>query len=289
MSQYKVADLILQVICEDEKIITGFRDYEVTTAKNYDIKISINKRDHIAPRRGSPIKGGQGVGFYKTEGDNGYFILGREKFRDSPLALLEIDGDWEVGNVYYNDIIPQRGSFTSRYYVHHFPGIVHRYNLLKHEGIVVHASSIDWKGKGLLFSAPSGTGKSTHVGLWRDYFGDEVALINDDTPALRFRNGRPFVFGTPWSGNGSNNNICAPLEAVVILEQAPQNAIRKLSWQDAVHCFLPRCFLPFFDENLMNLALDVHERIIRSVPVYLLRCRPDMEAVEMVCRRIKQG
>ena len=69
--------------------------------------------------------------------------------------------------------------------------------LINHDGLVIHSSSIAFRDKGIIFTAPSGAGKSTHVNLWEQTFGREVTVVNDDTPAIRFINDVPMLSGTP--------------------------------------------------------------------------------------------
>ena len=78
--------------------------------------------------------------------------------------------------------------------------------LLRFDGLLLHASAVVVDGRAYLFSAPCGTGKSTHVGLWRQRFGDEVTVINDDKPAIVFQGDTPYLCGTPWSGKTALNN-----------------------------------------------------------------------------------
>ncbi|HWP97024.1 MAG TPA: hypothetical protein VN426_09235 [Syntrophomonadaceae bacterium] len=287
MPQFKVADLILDINCAEEEIIGSFSRYKLISEEKYDLKISINQRDYIEPPQGKHIIDEKMKWLHKPGGESGYYFYSQETSPNRVIVLLDVDAGCEQGLLYYLNSEPEVRYSPVLFYIHNLPGIMFRYNLLRHEGIVVHASAIAWKGRGFIFSAPSGTGKSTHAKLWQEYFGAEVMVINEDTPALRFRNNQPFVFGTPWSGNGVNNNISAPLEAIVILEQAPHNMIRKLSLQEAMHHLMPRCFLPYFDERFMHLAMAVFERIVLSVPVYLLQCLPDQEAVEMVYQCVK--
>ncbi len=150
-------------------------------------------------------------------------------------------------------------------------------------GLVMHGSAISYEGKGIVFSAPSGTGKSTHAGLWKQQYGEQVLHINDDKPAIRFDEGVPFVYGTPWSGKTDTNaNICAPLKAIVFLKQAPRNEIRELSVADALEHIYRETVRPFYDEALGVKVLDTAERLIQSVPVFLLECTISSQAVELV-------
>ena len=140
-----------------------------------------------------------------------------------------------------------------------------------------------------MFSAPSGTGKSPHTGLWKKYYAADVTVINDDSPALRFTGGGVNVCGTPWSGKTSiNSNVSAPLKAIVILEQKPKNSIRRLSVDEAVFRIMNEVTRPAFS-NLMEITLINIEKIIQSVPVFLLGCTISREAVETVKSTVLGG
>ena len=150
-------------------------------------------------------------------------------------------------------------------------------------GLVMHGSCIDYRGNGIVFSAPSGTGKSTHTGLWKQYYGEDVKHINDDKPAIRFDGDVPIVYGTPWSGKTDTNaNISAPLRAIVFLEQAPENHIEPLPIEEAMVRIHRETVRPFYDAELGLKVLETTERLIRSVPVFLLRCTISEEAVNLV-------
>jgi hypothetical protein len=164
--------------------------------------------------------------------------------------------------------------------------IIFRNCLLFHHGIVIHAAAIECDGLGLLFSAPSGTGKTTQANLWKKY--KKAKIINADRPAIRVIGSEPFVYGTLWNGSSKKcSNRSVPLSAIVLLEQWEDNVICKLEKKEAIERLMPRCFLPYYQEDIMNLALDNIEQIINQTPVYLLKCRPDLEAVELVYQCVK--
>ena len=154
--------------------------------------------------------------------------------------------------------------------------------LISHGGTTLHSSSIAYKNSAVLFSAPSGTGKSTHTELWKEAFGDDVTYINDDKPAIIKRDGKFYASGTPWSGKTDrNNNIICPIKAIVFVKRAEQNNISKLSTAKAV-CYLnDQTFPSFYDERLFAKNLDLIEDIIKSVPVYLLECNTEIQAAHI--------
>ena len=103
--------------------------------------------------------------------------------------------------------------------------------LIGFDGMLLHASAVIMDGWAYLFSAPSGTGKSTHTALWQQIFGEERArILNDDKPALRLENGRFYAYGTPWSGKTPCYiNQRARVGGIIQLSQAHANKVRSLS------------------------------------------------------------
>lgn len=163
--------------------------------------------------------------------------------------------------------------------------ILFRNCLLNHQGMVIHASAIAYEQKGILFSAPSGTGKTTQANLWKKYKGAKI--INADRPAIRIVENEPYIYGTLWNGSSKECiNTSVRLSMIVVIEQSPVNEIIRLTGKEAVSKVMPRCFLPYFTKAMMDLALENLENIIGMTPVYLLKCRPDKEAVELVSQCI---
>lgn len=165
-----------------------------------------------------------------------------------------------------------------------FTGLVFSDRITHLGGLVLHGSSLAFDDNGLIFSAPSGTGKSTHTGLWRETYGERVTVINDDKPAVRFNEmGQPLVYGTPWSGKTDlNTNTSAPLRAVVFLERGTTDAIRRLSATEALLYMNRELSMPYHDESLGLTLLDTATRLVQTVPMYLLSCTPTPHAVETV-------
>lgn len=158
--------------------------------------------------------------------------------------------------------------------------------IIFHSGFVLHASAVTYNGKGIVFTAASGTGKSTHASMWRRYFN--AGIINDDCPVIRIEKDNVFVHGTPWSGAKNRAmQACSPLSAIIILEQSDHNSIRELSSKEAIPLCMPRIFLPYYNPALMDTALQNIEKAIEATPKYLLKCRADREAAELVHQCIK--
>lgn len=154
-------------------------------------------------------------------------------------------------------------------------------------GGVLHSSSIAWRGHGIAFSANSGTGKSTHVGLWQQMFGDEVTVVNDDKPAIVFDGEQAILCGTPWSGkNQINTNVMVPLDAIVFIERGEKNSIRRLDPLRSYFYLSSQLARPYYDVNLGETLVKFGERLLANVPIYCLTCNISLEAVETVVKEL---
>lgn len=143
--------------------------------------------------------------------------------------------------------------------------------------ILFHGSALEMDGKGYLFTAPSGTGKSTHAALWRQVFGERVTMINDDKPLLQITAQEVTVYGTPWAGKANlQTNRSVPLAGIVLLYQAPENTIRPMTEREAYPRLLSQTHRVGNPQGLVR-TLDLVQQLAR-LPVYELGCTPTPEA-----------
>ena len=151
--------------------------------------------------------------------------------------------------------------------------------LLQFDGLLLHASAVVMDGYAYLFSAPCGTGKSTHTGLWRQAFGqDRVQLLNDDKPAIRRENSRWYAYGTPWSGKTDQNiNMRVPLGGVCILARGETNVIAPFGGSAAIFALLEQTARPPMAAARARL-LELLDALLTEIPVWKLHCTPTVDA-----------
>lgn len=150
--------------------------------------------------------------------------------------------------------------------------------LPKYNAFVLHSAAIEFDGNAYCFAAKSGTGKTTHIALWKKLFGENVTIINGDKPVVRRINNEFFVFGTPWSGKENlENNVFAPLKGICFLEQSPYNEIYRFSQHDALNKLLPQIFLSA-DGNVINNTIFLVDKILEDTPMWNLKCNISEEA-----------
>lgn len=178
-------------------------------------------------------------------------------------------------------------SFDEWEYIH--KGFAFSYRLLEHSGFCLHASAVAVDRKAVLFSGICGTGKSTHAGLWREYFGNRAVILNDDRPALRLSEDEFYVYGTPWSGKTNRNtNRKAPLQAVVFLEQAKENHMERLDNKEAIKLLIRHSIRPNHDNGGMDSLLTLLDALLQKAPVYQMGCNISMDAVKLAYDTINE-
>lgn len=145
-------------------------------------------------------------------------------------------------------------------------------------GFVFHCAYIDHGGRGILFTAPSGTGKSTQAQLWQTHRG--AAVINGDRAAVTVRDGVALAEGIPFSGS---SQICInrslPLAAIVYLSQGRENTVRLLRGAQAFARVWEGISLNVWDKEDVAAVSDTVQQLLQTVPVYHLVCTPDELAV----------
>ena len=147
--------------------------------------------------------------------------------------------------------------------------------------ILFHGSAISVDGEAYIFTAKSGTGKSTHTRLWRQLHGDKAVMINDDKPLIAIKDGKAIVYGTPWNGkHGLGTNTSAPIKAICILERAEKNNIRRESVRNVFGQIFSQTYR-FSSPIGMKQTLEILEGMMSIVPVYRLGCNMDIEAAEV--------
>lgn len=152
--------------------------------------------------------------------------------------------------------------------------------LLSFEGFMLHASAVVYQGRAYLFSAPSGTGKSTHTSLWCKVFGEDSAyIINDDKPVIRLYGDEIRVCGTPWSGKtDQNRNISVPLQGICFLERSKENWIRPIDTKTAVFRILNQTIRPENGREMGSL-LSVLDKLLPRISVFQMGCNISEDAV----------
>ena len=151
-------------------------------------------------------------------------------------------------------------------------------HILKHNGILLHSSCVVKDNQAYLFSAPSGTGKSTHTNLWLEEFKDAF-ILNDDKPAIIYKDNTLYAAGTPFSGKHDiSKNTLVPIKGICFIERSSNNWIKEISSKQAIFEILNQTERIPYEED-MNLILEHISNIVKNTKIYKMGCNISIEAV----------
>lgn len=269
--RYNFADITFNINCENYPyFVDRCREYEICDCDNStDVDVNIVEGDKIED---VPAKRISDTVYYLT--DDGRYVLKdvidgevvNIACANKDLSEAKIILKKSAGDVYNKGV----KIFAIMYYIF-------KLVLYKCKGITLHASTISYKDKAVLFTAPSGTGKSTQATLWRDNV-EGAFIINDDTPALRIKDGIITVYGIPWSGTSTINRNCrVEYGAIVNVKRSKANSIVKTDNESMLYYFtLATRSVPFAD--LMNHYYDFIDALMKK-PNFILSCDMSQDAV----------
>ncbi len=250
----RIADLDINWNLENTDFVSGF------TLKNENAAhpvLSISDNTKMGECHG--------IQFVQTPSDH---VLRRASvFHETMYA----DKDWNLANIYCKNY--QDDHFT-------LPLVAICSRFASFDTLLLHGSLVEYKGDGIVFTGYSGTGKTTQAELWNKYL--DANIINGDKLFIRKFDNKIFAYGLPWKGSSPYClNEKALVKAVIVLRQAKENNMKKLNLSECIEYFMPHIFLPHWDEIAMHKVLDTFDSVIENVPVWLLECRPDEDAVKL--------
>ncbi|HPE95206.1 MAG TPA: hypothetical protein PLT66_03975 [Bacillota bacterium] len=207
----------------------------------------------------------------KMHGSLGYCTVVRfaKDYSDVECSLLYPDDDYTAMMLFQH--IPMKIIYAA-------------FNIM-----LLHSSQIAVGDKSILFTAPSGTGKTTQSNLWSKTQGAQQ--LSGDRSASRIDGSRVWSYGFPLDGsNPVFTNSPHELGAIVVLRQAQENSVERLKGTASFRYLLEQASVPYWNRELINRATETLYVVLSVVPTYLLRCTPDTGAVECLKNQlIKDG
>lgn len=264
------------------ELLPSFSPFHTEVNKDCHLLFSLTIDDSLRPIRNCELirKFDTGNGdtlVFKTKEGGYQFII--RNIANQDCCLLQANEDFSQCHCALN------GTWTMRSFgLNDALMLVYAFAGSFQQTLLIHASCIAHNGWAYPFIAKSGTGKSTHSGLWLRYIED-VQLVNDDNPIIRIIDGKPMLYGSPWSGKTPcYRQINFPLGAMTRIDRASSNSIERLAPVQAFASILPSCSSMKWDSIIYNNLCNTVTRIIETTPIYTLHCLPNEEAA-LLCHK----
>lgn len=285
---YKVGGHLYRVdFCDDAnttELLPSSEPFKVEACGNEDADLlfTLTVDDNWRPScKGKEIGqfdcGGNNHGVYVLE-DGSYQILVSD-VNGRQCCLMQATSDFSSGNVCLN------GNFSMRSFgLNNAMMMMYAFAGADKKTLLMHASVVRKDGYGYLCLGVSGTGKSTHTGLWLKHI-ENTDLMNDDNPVVRVcEDGVVKVYGSPWSGKTPcYRNTDAPIGGFLQLKQAPYNKIKRQSVIEGFASLLPSCSVMKWDKRDYMSTSETVSVVLSKVPTYFLECLPDEAAARLSC------
>ena len=214
---------------------------------------------------------------------DGYFTTKEPVFSVEPdeKNIIDVQADFNILNESEgNPIVNYSECFLENNAIH----ILIADKLSEFNVLMLHGSALSIDGEGIIFTAKSGTGKSTHTSLWRKIFGSRVQMINDDKPLIRIDEMK--VYGTPWNGKHHlSKNTSVPLKAIVKLERGKENNVEPIGVKESLELLMKRTHVPSAS-SYRALVMNLYVKLVGSIPFYKLQCNMDPDAAQVAYNTI---
>lgn len=264
---YKIAGIIIKIIGGNIDLIEELPEYQIfkTACQNEDYKIVFKTVNELEKCLGN-------ITFQDEQ--NIIYDDGKYRYVNNRFLIKKIS------DCYYYVFIKKYGNEISIREVFNAMGF--DVLLAKEKKLILHASFIAYQNKAILFSAPSGTGKSTQADLWQKYV-DGVKIINGDRAIIGIENNVVKAYGLPFCGTSKITlNQSFNLSTIVILRQGKINKLVELSARDSYKYLYSQINWIGWDKKLQLDILDLLEKVVNSIKIYYFECLPDRSAVEML-------
>ena len=238
----KIADVLMDVSSQYEMLAEYCRDYIVEDRAEEASEHLVLTMEDIEKERAIAEKSGESV---STLGSQQNMPQYSPQYLETLAALRKIA-----------DFMPEKDCF------------------------LMHGAVIAWKDQGYLFTAPSGTGKSTHLALWKKYLGDQAEVINGDKPFLKVTEDEVWVYGTPWAGKEQwQVNKKVALKGICFLERGEKNSIQKIDSFSALPFLMRQVYFTDAPQSA-GKTMELLDQMLKIVPLYRMKCDISREAFE---------
>lgn len=292
ITKYKIADFVIEVRGDSIYMCDRFDSFLCDNSEKTDMTINIVEKRPLFPEY-LWNKGTQ-MGIFHTYYKEDSIVQFFPHQKHMGVRLIEIKENFHNITYYLCDKLD--GSFVKGYikqfgkekYIDHMQGVIFNllqesfFNMILFENAMsIHSASIIYEKKAVVFSASSGTGKSTQANRWTKVFGCEV--LDGDVTVCREIDGRLYVYGLPWCGSSEQFiNKRVELGTLVFLKQAPNNTPRIPTIKEKVGFIYASTFSETWNDDMAQRRAKITENVIKKAKVFEYSCNMDESAVNIL-------
>lgn len=254
-------------------------DIEVGEIKEFDMHVCMAKCVEELPSIPDKYTNIDWQFYYKV---NGNFMMSIIDIKEDKKPIWTLSSEEDFKKVKLIPHSPQNNSYSLN-----LIDVIFQQMMPKYNGLVIHGAGIEYKGTGIIFSAFSGTGKTTQARLWRKY--RDAIVVNGDCPIIKNTENGPYMYGSPWCGtSGESINKRTPLKAIVLVNQSKENYVEEVTGDDAVLAVFTNILYYSQDESDLDRLLPVLTQIVSQIKVYKLFCNMEEEAVDTLEKALQK-
>ena len=292
LKKYKIADFVIEYHGDEEYMFERFADFVCDDTEKADMTLRIVEKRPIFPR--FLWDKGTKMSIFHLYWDKDCIYQYFPYQQHAGVRLIEIRNNFHDFTYYLCD--KKESAYVRKYglneYIESMQGVMFNlfkesfFNMILFENAMsVHSASVIYKDKAVIFSASSGTGKSTQAEKWMRLLGCEC--LDGDVTVCREIDGKFFVYGLPWCGSsGMYINKKVEVGAFVFLKQAPENIVRIPSVREKIGYVFSSTFSESWNDEMNQKRSEMTGKIIENTDIYEFACNLDDESVEVLRREI---
>lgn len=283
MPKYRIADAVIEIQAPTKVIDEAFGSFSCSEGDNTDLLWKVEFM--ISPEIPENLEWKDFDGFYMSSQEDST-IIRYQLERGFQIHYIVYTNHYHEARFYCTtvdvDCMSKEESDEFAQYLFFFFREAFFLGILQMDGISIHSASIIYRNQGIVFSAPSQTGKTTHTNLWRKRY--DTPILDGDVTVCRYMDHKIYIYGLPWCGSsGKFRNQRVPLRAVVFLKQGSKNRIVRLGEYEIFQNLFARSFTPLWNIKLTTKRIELTQKIMKYLTyAYSLECLPDDTAVDAI-------
>lgn len=287
MKKFRIADVVVQIDYREDWIYSDFDLFECDRKEQVDLIWTISYDNY---EEDVTLMNWKDMGEFRLACYKEKVIVSYKEEVNPLIPIIVYEDNYSKATYYapgnYENLWSDREKNSISEYLFVFHQEAFFLAMMYRGAISIHSSSIIYQEKGVLFSAQSGVGKTTHTNLWVREYG--TPILDGDVALCKVIDHKAVVYGLPWAGTSDMfRNQAVELGAIVFLMQSNENYAKKINYYEAFQRMIARTFTPlWFPQFLQMNSATIRSILDMEVPCYTLNCKADIQALHVIKQEI---